>query len=179
MQRPIDERCEVVVGRAQCPHCRRDHVVTYRGRRCRGRPSAAEGRTAAHYRYRLAVDEAGDRRRERRIGRAVGPALIIGRHRQVRLGDVQRPIDERREVVVGRTQRPHCRRDHVVTYRGRRCRRRPSAAESRTAAHYRYRLAVDEAGDRRCERRVGRAIGPALIIGCHCQVRLGDGAASH
>ena len=33
VQRPIDERSEVVVGRTQCPDCRRDHVVTYRGRR--------------------------------------------------------------------------------------------------------------------------------------------------
>src|SRR5207247_6980058 len=85
LQRPVNKWGEVVIGCADGAHFWGDRVSP--GKESTN-GSAGEGRATTHYRYCIAAEKTGDRRREWRVHRCVeNLRLVISGHRQVRLGD--------------------------------------------------------------------------------------------
>src|SRR5439155_6623365 len=107
----VGERREVIIRRRQTALCRRDRVGARVDRsHCRPR----EGWGTADDGTGFAFDEAGHRRRECcERGAVVSLALVIRRHRQVRLVDGQGAVVERGEVIVGGGQAALCGCDRV------------------------------------------------------------------
>src|SRR5207245_5076787 len=116
-QRPILEAGKIVVGRRQIARRRRDRVcrrarIDRRRRRARQSRRSRQRPCIPQTRIGFIVYKPAQRRRERRVHRAViGLPLVVGLHRQVRLVDRQRPILEAGKIVVGRRQIARRRRE--------------------------------------------------------------------
>ena len=116
----------------------------------------------------LAVDEAGDRAGEGRIGQAILAGRGVSRDGQRGRGDREAAVGNVGEVVVVRCIAGSARDDRVVADVARRGRDRGRAAGTGDTGG-RQGLAVHEAGEGRREGRVGGAIGARRIRGDHRQ----------